>query len=292
LIGSAFNFDKTNIYYQRDENNLAIKNEPLNVFGVSQDFRFPNVYFAEKKRNQSKVDLQETKYSLQLLKIKRDIYSHYYELSYAKNKVQAYQYLDSLYTDFAIKAKRRFELGETNYLEMITARSKQKQLETLYKQSLLDVNQSRARLKKVVQVDSISIKDIELQKLELQNISLDTHEGLSFFAASIKYQQFETKLTKQSLLPDISAEYFQGTNSTLNQTIIGYQFGLKIPFLFGSQRSKIKAYKISEDIVAEQKIDFEKQLQAEYESLLAKLSQCEESIIYYEHRVKRFPKKL
>jgi cobalt-zinc-cadmium resistance protein CzcA len=282
LIGSAFSFDKTSIYYQYDENNLAINNAPLNVFGVSQDFKFPTVYFAEKKRNQSKVDLQETKYRLQLLTVKRDVYSNYYQLSYAKNKALAYHYLDSLYKDFAKKAERRFKLGETNYLEMITARSKQKQLESLYKQSLQNVNQSIARLKKVVQVNSIEIKDVELQKLELQNLSLEEHEGLTFFDASLNYQQAQTKLEKQSLLPDLSAAYFQGTNNNLNQTVIGYQFGLKIPFLFGGQRSKIKASKITEDIVSEQKIDYEKQLNAEYELLTAKLRQHEESIDYYE----------
>jgi cobalt-zinc-cadmium resistance protein CzcA len=147
---------------------------------------------------------------------------------------------------------------------------------------LQDVNQSKSQLEKVVQVDSILIKDIELEKLELQNLSLEAHEGLSFYDASINYQQAQTKLEKQNLLPDLSATYFQGTNSTLNQSVNGYQFGLKIPFLFGGQRSKIKASKISEDIVVEQKVDYEKQLKAEYQSLLAKLQQHQESISYYE----------
>ncbi|MEH6534893.1 MAG: CusA/CzcA family heavy metal efflux RND transporter [Psychroserpens sp.] len=281
LVGSAFNFDKTNIYYQYDENNLAINNVPLKVFGVSQDFKFPTVYFAEKKLNQSKLGLQEAKFSLQLLKVKRDVYANYYQLSYAKNKALAYKYLDSLYKDFARKAERRFELGETNYLEMITARSKQKQLETLYEQSLQDVNLSKYQLEKVVQVDSITIQYFELQKLELQNLSVDTHLGLSFFDASINYQQAQTKLEKQSLLPDLSAEYFQGTNRALNQTVSGYQFGLKIPLLFSGQRSRIKASEISEDIIAEQKTGYENQLNAEYKSLLAKLQRYEEGIRYY-----------
>ncbi|MGB2686026.1 MAG: TolC family protein, partial [Olleya sp.] len=282
LVNSAFTFDKTSVYYNYDESNLAINNEPLKVFGISQDFKFPTVYFAEKKVNESKVSLQEANFSLQLQQIKKQVYANYYQLSYAKNKARNYKYLDSLYKDFAQKAKRRFELGETNYLEMITAQSKQKQLETLYKQSLQEVILYNQQLKKMVQVDSITIEDGLLQKLEVAQLSVNQNVGLSIFDATINYQKAQTKLERQSLLPDLNAEYFQGTNSTLNDNIKGYQLGLKIPVLFGGQRSKIRASKIVQDIIVEQKQDYQVKLNAEYQSLLAKLQQYEDAINYYE----------
>ena len=282
LVGNAFSFDKTNVYFHYDENNLAVNNQPLKVFGISQDFKFPTVYFAEKSVNKSKVALQEANFSMQLQQVKKQVYTNFYQLRYVKEKAQVYKYLDSLYQDFAKKAERRFELGETNYLEMITARSKHKQLETLYKQSLQQIILSNEQLKKVVQVDSITIVDSELQKLELQNLSINENIGLSLFDASLNYQEKQTKFEKQNLLPDLSAEYFQGSNSTLNDNIIGYQFGLKIPILFGGQRSKIKASKIAEDIITEQKRNYQIQLNAEYLSLLSKLQQYEEEINYYE----------
>jgi cobalt-zinc-cadmium resistance protein CzcA len=282
LVNSAFTFDKTSVYYNYDESNLAINNEPLKVFGISQDFKFPTVYFAEKKVNKSKVSLQEANFSLQLQQIRKQVYANYYQLSYAKNKAKNYKYLDSLYKDFAQKAKRRFELGETNYLEMITAQSKQKQLETLYKQSLQEVILYNQQLKKMVQVDSITIEDGLLQKLEVAQLSVNQNVGLSIFDATINYQKAQTKLERQSLLPDLNAEYFQGTNSTLNDNIKGYQLGLKIPVLFGGQRSKIRASKIAQDIIVEQKQDYQVKLNAEYQSLLAKLQQYEDAINYYE----------
>ena len=282
LVGSAFTFDKTSVYYNYDESNLAINNVPLKVFGISQDFKFPTVYFAEKKVNESKVSLQEANFSLQLQQLTKQVYANYYQLSYAKNKAKNYKYLDSLYKDFAQKAKRRFELGETNYLEMITAQSKQKQLETLYKQSLQEVTLYNEQLKKMIQVDSITTEDSLLQKLEIEQLSANQNVGLSVFDAAINYQKAQTKLEKQSLLPDLNAEYFQGTNSTLNDNIKGYQLGLKIPVLFGGQRSKIKASKIAQDIISEQKQDYQAKLNAEYQSLLAKLQQYEDAINYYE----------
>ncbi len=282
LVSSAFTFDKTSVYYNYDKSNLAINNEPLRVFGISQDFKFPTVYFAEKKVNQSKVGMQEANYSLQLQQIKKQVYANYYQLRYVKNKSESYKYLDSLYQDFARKAARRFELGETNYLEMITAKSKQKQLETLYKQSLQEVNLSTEQLKKVVQVDSITIEEGFLEKLEVENLSINQNVGLTLFDASIQFQEAQTKLEKQSLLPDLNAEYFQGSNSGLNDNIKGYQLGVKIPILFGGQRSKIKAAKIAQEVVFEQKQDYQARLHAEHQSLLAKLQQYDEAINYYE----------
>ena len=281
LIGNAFSFDKTALYYSYDENNLAINNEPLNVFGISQDFKFPTIYFADKKVNKAKANLQEIAYKMDYLKLKKETYSGYYNLNYAINKAKTYKYLDSLYQDFTKNSERRFELGETNYLEMITAQSKQKQIETLYKQALQEVNVSTEYLKQVVQIDSFSIKDEPLKKLELESISIENNIGLSQFESSKLYLKALYQKEKQSLLPDINLEYFQGTNSSLNSTLRGYQLGLKIPILFFGNSSKIKASNIAQDIIIEQQQDYKIKLQTEYQSLIANLKSYDEAIIYY-----------
>ncbi|MFT7441968.1 MAG: cobalt-zinc-cadmium resistance protein CzcA [Maribacter sp.] len=286
LVGSAFNFDKTAVYYSYDENNLAINNQPLKVFGIAQDFKFPTVYFADKRVQKARVSIEETHYSLQLLQIQKAVYSNYYQLSYAKNKVKTYRYLDSLYMDFATKAKRKFELGETNYLEMITAKSKQKQLKTQYNQALQEVLFSSEQLKAVVQIDSLHILDQPLQKLAIKTFSTKENLGLLYFENAKNYQQALTKKEKQSLLPDISLEYFQGTNSQLNTNIQGYQLGLKVPLLFSGNSSKIKASKIAQEIVSEQKQDYKTKLETQYNALLTTLKQYAEAVNYYENEGK------
>ncbi|CAH8284457.1 cobalt-zinc-cadmium resistance protein CzcA [Mariniflexile fucanivorans] len=283
FIGSAFTFDKTSVYYQYDENNLAINGLPLKVYGVSQDFKFPTVYFAEKKVNKAKYNLQKSEYAIRLESLKRDVTLAYYRLNYAKNKEQTYKYLDSLFQNFASAAERRFELGETNYLEMISAKSKRKQLETSYKQSNQEVIVALAQLKKLVQIDSLFIGNEPLKKLELQTISLENHAGLLYYEDSKALYKALNQQEKQSLLPDLSVEYFQGTNSTLNGNVKGYQFGVKIPLFFSGNASKIKASKIAEDIADSEKQDYKVKLVSEHQSLLAKLQQYNESINYYEN---------
>src|SRR5690606_27840586 len=167
--------------------------------------------------------------------------------NYAKNKARTYKFLDSLYQKFASASKRRFELGETNYLEMISAQSKHKQLETLFKQSQQEVVLTREALKEVLQTDSVSVPDFTPQKLELKRASLENHVGISIYDNLNLYYETQNQKEKQNLLPDLSVEYFQGTNSALSGNIIGYQFGIKIPLFFSGNTSKIKATKIAKE---------------------------------------------
>ncbi|MGE5945022.1 MAG: CusA/CzcA family heavy metal efflux RND transporter, partial [Flavobacteriales bacterium] len=281
-IGNAFSFDKTAVYYNYDENNLAINGLPLKVFGISQDFKFPTVYFADKKVNTAKFNLQNSLYNIKLETLKRDVHLAYNTLIYTKSKAKTYKFLDSLYQNFSAAAERRFELGETNYLEMISSKSKQKQLETVYKQSLQEVILATENLKKIVQIENISILDEPLKKLDLETISIDNNIGLLFYDASNAYYKALNQLEKQHLLPDINVEYFQGTNNALNSNVNGYQLGVKIPLLFSGNVSKIKASNITKVITETDKQDYKVKLKTAYESLLALLQQYNEAINYYE----------
>ncbi|MEJ2114186.1 MAG: TolC family protein, partial [Flavobacteriaceae bacterium] len=292
LVGSAFSFDKTSVYYHYDENNLAINNEPLKVFGISQDFRFPTVYFAQKKANNAKASLERSNFDIQFQQIKEAVLSRYYQLSYEKSKARSYKYLDSLYDDFSKKAERRFELGETNYLEMLTAKSKQKQLETLYMQAQQDVLYAKEKLKEVIQIDAFNIIEQDLIKLDLETVSLESNLGLQHYESSKLYFKALHQIEKQDLLPDINLNYFQGSNGTLNDNLIGYQLGLKIPVLFSGNASKIKASKIAQDIIDEEQLDYKLKLNAKYQSLLATLQKYNEAIIYYETQGKKLSKEI
>ena len=284
LIGSAFSFDKTVVYYNYDENNFGVNNSPIKTIGISQNFKFPTVYFAKRKVNEAHYKVEESNYKIALNNLKKDVYLNYYQLSYAKNKVKVYQVLDSLYKVFAKAASRRFELGETNYLELITAKSKQKQLETLFKQAKQAVILSKEKLKKVVQIDELSILDNPLSKLKLESISLNNNDGLLYFEKSKSYYQALHVLEKQSLLPDVSFEYFRGTDNLSNNISNGYQIGIKIPLLFSGNSSKIKASKIAQQIIEEQKKDYQTKLSAEHNILMALLQQYAEAINYYENQ--------
>ncbi|WP_299337858.1 CusA/CzcA family heavy metal efflux RND transporter [uncultured Psychroserpens sp.] len=283
LIKTAFDFDKTEVYYAYDENNLAFNNRPIGVFGIQQDFKFPTVYFAGKKLNEANYDLEFSNYTIKEKTLKREVTSRYYQYLYTCEKKQIYERLDSLYANFAAIAKRRFELGETNYLEKITAQSKQKQIHLNLIDAQQDANIAYDQIVKVVQSeDSLNITIESLAKLALQINDLASNTELQYYENRKSLFKAKRNFEQQQLLPDISLNYFQGTNSGINTNLIGYQLGLKIPLLFNGQSSRIKATKIAQNIAEEELQEYQIILDTKYRELNAKLIQHEKALEYFE----------
>ena len=283
LVSDAFTFDKTALYYHYDENNIAYNNLPLNVIGVQQEFLFPTRYFADRKVNLAKYEMESSTNSFQKKQLEQKLYSTYYLLQYKLEREAVLKRLDSFYKTFAHAAQRKFETGESNYLEKITAQAKQKQLETLHRQSLQDVNSALLGLKEVVQSNKdFSVIKVPLTKLDVHEISIDSNPGLSYFNNKKDFYQARRNAASQSLLPDITLNYFQGSNSGLNGSLSGYQIGLKIPILFSGNAAKIKASKIAEQVIMNQEIDYRIRLETKYFELNSQLKKYEEALTYYD----------
>ena len=283
MISSAFTFEKTSVYYEYDQNNIAINGEPIGVFGVQQDFLFPTIYFSKKKVNKAGFDLESSAYAIQKKILKKEVTSRFYEYQYAKEKEFIYSQIDSLFRNFASIAERRFELGETNYLEKITALSRQKQVEIKLEEAVQDVILAYGNLIKVVQAeDSINIGLAFQKKVELSFKGLENSIELEYFSNRVNLFDYQRNYEKQLLLPDLSLSYFQGSNSSLDENLSGYYVGLKIPLLFFGQSSKIKASSIAREIAVEESKEYEVQLNMEYASLNAELIKQEKALKYYE----------
>jgi cobalt-zinc-cadmium resistance protein CzcA len=282
LIGDAFTFDKTQLYYHYDENNIAFNGLPLNVFGVQQDFLFPTRYFAGKKVNKARYEMENNSYNIKKRQLEQQVLSKFYLLQYELERESVLKRLDSFYKTFAYAAKRKFETGETNYLEKITAQAKQKQLQTLYKQSQQDVASALMGLKEVVQSDQdFSVRKVPLTRLEVSQINLEENPGLSYFLNKKDLFYAQRNVASQSLLPDITLNYFVGSNSGLNENFNGYQIGLKIPILFSGNAAKIKASKIAQEVVENEELEYKIRLKTKQSELYTRLKKYDEALSYY-----------
>ncbi|APY11125.1 multidrug transporter AcrB [Seonamhaeicola sp. S2-3] len=283
LINSAFNFDKTEIYYGYDENNLASNNKPISVFGVQQEFMFPTVYGSQKKLQNANYNLESSSYAIKEKALMRKITSSYYQYIFTLEKARIHKTLDSLYQNFAHNAQRRFELGETNYLEKITAKSKQRQVNLNLTKAKDEVAIAYTQLMSLVQSDdSLLIAVQPLKKIDIALTNLNESAEISLYTHAIAVAEQSRKLEQQKLLPDITLNYFQGSNSGITSNLTGYQIGLKIPLLFTGKASKIKASKISEDIAAEKLQDYAIQLKTKRKVLLSQLSKYQKALDYFE----------
>lgn len=284
LMGTAFDFDKTDVYFHYDENNLALNGEPLKVFGLQQQFEFPTVYQARRRLQNMNYEVQESALQINQKQLSRALtlaYQHYQILA---RKAQLYHALDSVYSDFSRAANRRFELGETNYLERTTALAKQKQIANSYARVTKEILIARSEILRLVQGgDSLEIALESPERLEVVNTNGLMRMETSYLENRQGLSEARMKLERNSLFPEINLEYFQGTNQDLGYSLYGVQLGLRIPVLFFGKSSRIQSAKIQANITALQNQELTLEAEKEYQALTIKLDQLSSELAYYEN---------
>ncbi|SDQ18265.1 CusA/CzcA family heavy metal efflux RND transporter [Flagellimonas zhangzhouensis] len=283
LKGTAFEFDKTDIYYQYDENNLALNGEPLKVFGAQQQFEFPTVYGAKSRLQKSNYELQKSSFEIRKKQLYQSLSNAYYEYQTLNQKAKLYKTLDSIYSTFAHAAQRRFELGETNYLEKVTATAKQRQIANTYSKIQQQMLTTYGQIVSLVQSeDSLLIADEKPEKLMVLNAQGMLETETSFLDNRQELSNAQKSLEENRLLPDLNLQYFQGTNSGLGTSLYGIQLGVRIPILFFGHSSKVKSSKIQTQITEMQNTEITVAVNQRYKTLLGQLEQQTKELSYYE----------
>ncbi len=284
LVHSAYNIDRTNFYLGHDQNNIAENGSPLTVLGVQQTVKLPSVYKAQKKYSESKINLAEQNLKLDERFLKKEISKAYYTILFWENLKLNYQYLDSLYGEFERASTRRYEMGETNYLEKLTAQTKKKEIALQLEQCNDNILVGYQALKKWIQSQSdFSIEPIPMTPLSIAEMELANHPAVQYYQAASNVSTQAIELEKKQLLPDFQAEYFLGSNAADNAKFYnGFQIGVGIPLFRKAQQSNIKVAEIERNVIAQQTKNLELSLSAKYEQLQTELGKYEKALRFYQ----------
>ena len=286
LVKSSIDIDKTEIYYNFDQNNIAPNDLPLNVWGIQQSIQFPTVYGAQKQVQKAKSNLAADRYLIDQRALSKEVSKAYFEIVYWQEMRKNYVYLDSLYQDFEFAATRKFEEGATNYLEKLSAETKRLEISLKLKQIDESINKGYIVLKQWLQTDSnILVNETHLKRLELQILDTLGHPTIAYYEDTKSLSEKQLSLEKQRLLPDLNAAFFQGSNDGAGQEFYtGFQVGVALPFWFGTQKSRINASKTANAIVALEYDNFKNQLRRKHQSLLSELKQLDEGLAFYHEK--------
>jgi len=288
LVNGAFDIEKTKLYYTYDETNLGIDGKPFETFGIDQTIEFPTVYFAKSKVAKINTNLSVLNYKIAKENLIKKVSKLYYTIVYLNQKKKYLAHIDSLYKNFSIAAKRKFELGESNYLEMIISQSKHKQFEVQYNQLQNDINITYESFNLLLQTDRVtSVTDINLTKVKLKYLDLSSHLVNRYYTENSRLFNAKKRLEKQQLLPDLHFNYFNSKDLIANTTVNSFQAGISIPLFFLGKSAKINAAKIQEDISNEIAIDSNIRLKSKYVNLLEELKKNESQLNYYQNNGKK-----
>jgi len=283
LLPATASLGKTGFYYGMDQNNIAENNKPLYIIGAEQSFGFPTWLLARRNTGLAQVRTAEASYELNKQQLTKNVLQAYYQLLYLKNKKQHYLYLDSIYSGFSAAASRQYETGESNYLEMLNARSKHEQLLISKRQTELEVSKATNELQRLLQSDSaVDIGYAGLPVLTLAGNGNISDPITLLYTSYSEIQKARLSEERNSLLPDITLSVFNGTNNYAgSKNYFGYQAGLALPLFFGGQRAKIKSARIDYEIALTEEENLKLQLASRKAALKDELEKYSESVNYF-----------
>ena len=296
LKGAAFDLPKTVIDGQYGQYNSYTND---NSFTVSQSFAFPSVYINRSKLASANIMSSEWQYKVIQVEIATQVKRIYWEYVYqtAKQKLLAYQ--DSLYSGFTRAAELRAKSGETNRLEMITARSQSLEIKNQLFQVTADIGISSRKLKLLLNSISLPIPaEKNLYKIEfpiiIDSLSVEQNPSLSYFKHQVEVSQIEKQLEWSQMLPDFNIGYFSQTITGSQEVngvsrifghdfrFAGFQAGVSIPIWVIPYKARTKAAKINETVARTDAEAYTKNISGSYNSLLDEYSKFSSSVEYYE----------
>ena len=208
-------------------------------------------------------------------------------------------YQDSLYSGFLRAAELRAKSGETNRLEMITARSQSLEIKNQLYQVTSDIAISGRKLMVLLNSKTALIPSVkEVHRIDFalnsDSISVTQNPYLGYIKQQVKVSQIEKNLERNQMLPDLNIGYFSqtiigtqdvnGVSRNFGQgfRFTGVQAGISVPLWITPYTSRAKAARISENIARTNAENYDKSLTGSYQSLLDEYSKYTSSVDYYE----------
>jgi len=296
LKRAAIDLPKTAIDGQFGQFNSYSKD---NNFAVSQSFAFPTVYSNQSKLANANVKSSEWQFKASQLEVATQVKQEYWHYVYLFDKQKLLYYQDSLYSGFFRAAELRARAGETNKLEMITARSQSLEIKNQLYQVTSDIVISGRKLKILMNSnESLIPADSALHRIDLifgmDSVMVGQNPSLRYFQQQIESAQIRKRLESSRMLPDINMGYFSQTiigtqevngvprNFGSGFRFTGVQAGVAIPLWPVANAAKIKAARISENIALTDAENYSRLLKGNYQSLSDEYKKFSSSVDYYE----------
>jgi len=296
LKGSSWDIPKTAIDGQYGQFNSYTKD---NSFTISQSFAFPSVYINQNKLANANIKSSEWQQKSSQLEIASQVKQAYWQLAYLYSKQKLLKYQDSLYSGFLRAAELRAKTGETNRLEMITARSQSLEIKNQLQQTTADIEVLIQRLQTLLNVDYALIPaDTVLRRsgyITLSDTSaVSSNPSLGYIQQQVEVARIEKNLERSRMMPDFSIGYFSQTMQGVQDVngiprtfgtgdrFTGIQAGISIPLWFVPYTSKTKAAKIKQQVASTNAEYYTKSLSGSYQALLSEYSKFNNSVEFYE----------
>jgi cobalt-zinc-cadmium resistance protein CzcA len=270
-----------------------------NNYTVSQSFAFPTVYIRQNMLANANIKGSEWLHKASRIQVASQVKQVYWQLAYLNSRYKLLIYQDSLYSGFQRAAELRARAGETNRLEMVTARSQSLEIRNQMQQLIADKGILNRQLKTllntgmtIVPVDSV-LRRLDFAPDSISG-SLNANPDLGFINQQVEIVHLEKQLELSRAMPDLRIGFFSqtmlGTQDIKGvprafgprDRLKGMEAGITIPLWFPQYVSKVKASKIREQEAITKAGYVSQSLTENYQSLVDECLKFRTSVEFYE----------
>ncbi len=240
-VKTAWEWDKTSIGMEWEKDRITESDGILRVWNISQEIQMPWVYTARRKWYDAEAQAAGFLAENTKRRILRELYLTYYAYQTVYQKWLAAKRMDSLYREFARQAARKFELGESNYLEKITAEAKSKEWTLEAEKRRKELDNLLWELQKIIGTkEKPNPKPEAPTPLRWKNSPIENHPLTRQYDLLYQAKIYQTKTAKRTLWPSVELGYGWGSNTVLPGNYQLLSVGIKVPLFFQGKRAKIK----------------------------------------------------
>jgi cobalt-zinc-cadmium resistance protein CzcA len=282
LKKTSFTVDPVSIQYQGGQINGNKKDYNINVVtGIQNPFSINN----QIKLQNSKVELARSQVKVNTNELIQKVSLAYYQLVYGNQRLRLFTRLDSIYSEFATYANKKFQLGESNLLEKITAEAQLKKIQLERRQSENELLIYQTELQQYIGTNSpIEIPDNEFNNpglvIDTNSISINENSLYELEKQQVNVSIAELNLEKSKWGPALQ---FGAFNQSIDNTspYWGWIVGAAIPIFKSGKTGRVNAAVMQTKITQSEFEIFKLNFNAAYQKAKIQYRQCKDQLDYY-----------
>lgn len=282
LKSTSFTIDPITLQYQggqinsdKTDYNISLITGIQNPFSISKQMKLQN----------SKVQLANSQLNVTKNELIRKVSAAYYQLLFGYQRLNLFIKLDSIYTDFATYAHKKYQLGESNLLEKISAEAQLKKIRLNKQQAESELNALQVELQQLTGLGSA----IEIPEEEFKSPVLISKLDSNFLNQNSLYlleeQQVRLSIAELNLEKSKWGPSFQlgAFNQSIDNTspFWGWIIGTSIPMFKSGNAARVNAANLQTKISQSEFDNFKLNFNTAYQKALQQYKQCYEQLEYY-----------
>ena len=296
LKGTAFELPKTELGAMLGQYNTGKFDQN---YSISQGIN-PFQIAAKKQLIESSIKGSEIQLESHKVRLVYEIRQSWNHLLYLIEFEKLLNVQDSLLQNFVAASTLRFETGDVNNLEKITAETKLQELQKLRRQNALAIRNEKLNIRTLLKLETgFTIAEqpyTVIPSIQVTDSStLNQNPALVLALENVKIAMAGLNVEKSMMFPDLKVGYFiqslTGNQDVNGQTVYydgtprfqGVTVGVSIPIFAGSYVAKNRAAQTNVQIQESQAAQLSNELHMQFEQQLQELQLARETILYYEN---------